>query len=84
MIKINLLPQELRKKMNAMRILSPLVILAAVLFLLATFFFYGDYFRARSVYKSVKKEWVRVNPAMAILNGKVYPNGGGREERDSR
>ncbi|MFA5167623.1 MAG: hypothetical protein WC530_03730 [Candidatus Omnitrophota bacterium] len=86
MIRINLLPQELRKeKMNAMRIpYSSLVILAGVLFLLLTFFFYGDYLRARSTYKSVQKEWARVNPSMAILNGKTDPNGGGRRGHDSR
>ena len=69
MIKINLLPQELRKKKtNAMRIpYGPLVILAGVLFLLMTFFFYGDYLRARSAYKSVQKEWARLNPSMAQL-----------------
>ena len=69
MIKINLLPQELRKeKMNAMRIpYIPLVILAGVLFFLMTFFFYGDYLRARSAYESVRKEWARVNPSMAQL-----------------
>ena len=69
MIKINLLPQELRKKKtNAMRIpYGPLVILAGVLFLLMTFFFYGDYLRARSTYKSVQKEWTRLNPSMAQL-----------------
>ncbi len=69
MIKINLLPQELRKeKTNAMRIpYGPLAILAGVLFLLMTFFFYGDYLRARSAYKSVQKEWARLNPSMAQL-----------------
>lgn len=69
MIKINLLPQELRKeKKNATRIpYVPLVILVGVLFLLLTLFFYGDYLRARSAYKIVQKEWARLNPLMAQL-----------------
>ena len=69
MIKINLLPQELRKgKTNSTRIpYIPLVILAGVLFLLMTFFFYGDYLRARSAYKSVRKEWARLNPSLMQL-----------------
>jgi hypothetical protein len=69
MIKINLLPQELRKeKTNAMRIpYIPLAILAGVLFLLMTFFFYGDYLRARSTYNSVRNEWAKLNPSMAQL-----------------
>lgn len=69
MIRINLLPQELRKRdANATRIpYVPLAILAGVLFLLLTFFFYGDYLKARSTYKSVQKEWAKVNPLMAEL-----------------
>ena len=69
MIKINLLPQELRKrKTNPTRIpYIPLAILAGVLFLLMTFFFYGDYLRARSAHKRVQKEWTRLNPLMAQL-----------------
>lgn len=69
MIKINLLPQELRKgKTNPTRIpYIPLALLAGVLFLLLTFFFYGDYLKARSTYKSVRSEWVRLNPLMAQL-----------------
>ncbi len=69
MIKINLLPQELREgSSTAPRIpYIPLAILAGVLFLLMTFFFYGDYLRARSAYKSVRKEWTRLNPLMAQL-----------------
>ncbi len=69
MIKINLLPQELRKeKTNALRVpYIPLVLLGGVLFLLMTVFFYGDYLRARSAYKSVRAEWERVNPSMAQL-----------------
>jgi len=69
MIKINLLPPELRKeKANAMRIpYIPLAILAGVLFLLMTFFFYGDYLRARSAYARVQKEWSNLNPSMAQL-----------------
>ena len=69
MIKINLLPQELRKrKSSSTRIpYMPLFILAGVLFLLLTFFFYGDYLRARSAYTSVKKEWESLNPSMAQL-----------------
>lgn len=69
MIKVNLLPQELRKgDANAVRIpYIPLAILAGALFLLLTFFFYGDYLRARSTYKSIQKEWQKVNPLMAEL-----------------
>ena len=69
MIKINLLPQELRKgRTNATRIpYIPLAVLAGVLFLLMTFFFYGDYLRARSTYKNVQKEWAKLNPSMAQL-----------------
>ncbi len=69
MIKINLLPAELRKrKKSTTRIpYIPLVILAGVLFLLMTFFFYGDYLKARSAYQSVQKEWTRLNPLMAQL-----------------
>ncbi len=69
MITINLLPQELRKmKKSATSIpYIPLVILAGVLFLLMTFFFYGDYLRARSAHKIVQKEWVRLNPFLAQL-----------------
>ncbi len=69
MIKINLLPQELRKgKATATRIpYIPFALLAGVLFLLMTFFFYGDYLRARSAYKNVQKEWVKLNPSMSQL-----------------
>lgn len=69
MIKINLLPQDLRKgKRNATRIpYIPLVILAGVLFLLMTLFFYGDFLKARSAYKVVQKEWARLNPLMGQL-----------------
>jgi Tfp pilus assembly protein PilO len=69
MIKINLLPQELRKgKVRTTRIpYVPLAILVGVLFLLMTFFFYGDYLRTRSAYNSVRKEWMRLNPSMAEL-----------------
>ncbi len=69
MIKINLLPQELLKgKANAPRIpYIPLALLAGVLFLLLTVFFYGDYLKARSAYESVHKEWVGVSPLMAQL-----------------
>lgn len=69
MIKINLLPLEFRReKTNAIRIpYIPLAILAGVLFLLMTFFFYGDYLKARSAYKNVQKEWTRLNPFMPQL-----------------
>jgi hypothetical protein len=69
MIKINLLPQELRRgKASTVRVpYGPLAILAGVLFLLMTFFFYGDYLRARSAYKSVQKEWTRLNPSLSQL-----------------
>lgn len=69
MIKVNLLPLELRKgDANAVRIpYIPLAILAGALFLLLTFFFYGDYLAARSAYKRIQKEWTKVNPMMAEL-----------------
>ncbi|MFH1208759.1 MAG: hypothetical protein V1673_04295 [Candidatus Omnitrophota bacterium] len=69
MIKINLLPPELLKgKVNATRVpYVPLALLAGVLFLLMTFFFYGDYLKARSAYKNVYTEWARLNPLMAQL-----------------
>ena len=69
MIKINLLPQELRKRKARVTPIPyiPLVVLGGVLFLLMTFFFYGDYLRARSAYKSVRKEWARLNPSMVQL-----------------
>ena len=69
MIRINLLPQEFRKgKAGGVRIpYGPLAILAGVLFLLMTFFFYEDYLRARSAYQSVRKEWARLNPSLAQL-----------------
>lgn len=69
MIKINLLPPELhkRKKTTTRIPYIPLAVLACVLFLLLTLFFYGDYLRARSAYKSVKKEWVRLTPLMSQL-----------------
>ena len=69
MIKVNLLPQELRKKKkSATRIpYTFLAILAGVLFLLLTVFFYGDFLKTRSAYKSVKADWTRLNPLMAQL-----------------
>ncbi len=69
MIKINLLPIELRKanKKSAPLPYLPLVILAGVLFLLLTLFFYVDYLNARGAYAKVHKEWVRLSPLMAQL-----------------
>ena len=69
MIKINLLPQELRiAKKSATRVpYIPFAILGTVLFLLLTLFFYGDYLRARSAYKEVHKEWLQVSPMMGQL-----------------
>jgi len=69
MIKINLLPQELRKKKgSSTRIpFKPLLILGGVLFLLLTFFFYGDYLKAHATYKTIRREWLRLNPLMAQL-----------------
>ncbi|MFA7255579.1 MAG: hypothetical protein WC133_05735 [Candidatus Omnitrophota bacterium] len=69
MIRINLLPQELRKrKKTVVRIpYLPFAILGGVLFLLLTFFFYGDYLRARITYNHVRKEWAKLNPSMAQL-----------------
>jgi hypothetical protein len=69
MITINLLPPELRKKPKRTTYVPyvPLAILAGVLFLLMTFFFYADYLSARSAYKRVRREWVRLNPLMGQL-----------------
>ena len=69
MIKINLLPQELRKKKRTATHIPyiPLAILAAVLFSLLTLFFYGDYLMTRSAHKKVQKEWARLNPLMSQL-----------------
>ena len=69
MIKINLLPQELRKsKKSPTRIpYIPLALLGAVLFLLMTCFFYVDYLKARSAYGRVHQDWVRLNPLMGQL-----------------
>jgi len=69
MIRINLLPQELRKKQSTpsrLR-LMPFVILGGVLFFLMTVFFYIDYLHVRSSYRSVRGEWARLNPLMAQL-----------------
>lgn len=69
MIRINLLPQEFRKTeaRNTRVPYVPLVILAGVLFLLLTFFFYADYLRVCSVQKGVKKEWTKLSPLMGEL-----------------
>lgn len=69
MIKINLLPIELRKSNKKAVSLPylPLVILAGVLFMLLTLFFYVDYLNARGAYAKVRKEWVRLSPLMAQL-----------------
>jgi hypothetical protein len=69
MIKINLLPEDLRKKQKgATRIAyKPFIFLAVVLFLLMTCFFYVDYLKARSAYKRVHQEWIRLNPLMGQL-----------------
>lgn len=69
MIKINLLPQELRKRKTTAPHIPyvPLLILGGVLFLLMTFFFYGDYLRAQSAHKRVQKEFKMLNPSLAQL-----------------
>lgn len=69
MIKINLLPEDLRKKKkSATRVpYVPLAILAGVLFLLMTCFFYVDYLSARSAYHRVRQDWLRLNPLMGQL-----------------
>lgn len=69
MIRINLLPQELRKEtVNAIRVpYIPLAILAGTLFLLMTFFFYGDYLRVRAAYKKAQREWMGLSPSMEQL-----------------
>jgi len=69
MIKINLLPQELRKAKKSVNRIPyvPLAIMGGVLFLLLTLFFYSDYLHARSAYEDVHKEWLRLNPLMGQL-----------------
>ena len=69
MIKINLLPEDLRKsKKSSPRVpYIPLAILAGVLFLLMTCFFYVDYLKARSSYNRVHQDWIRLNPMMGQL-----------------
>lgn len=69
MIKINLLPQELRKNKKAPSRFPyiPLAILGGTLFLLLTFFFYGDYLKGRAAFKKVEKEWTVTNPLMGQL-----------------
>ena len=69
MIKINLLPQELRKKKKSVPRIPYilLVILGAVLFLLLTFFFYCDSLWARSAHKSVSNEWLKMSPSLVQL-----------------
>ena len=69
MIKINLLPQELRKDKKAPSRFPyiPLAILGGTLFLLLTFFFYGDYLKGRASFKKVQKEWMVSNPLMGQL-----------------
>jgi len=69
MIKINLLPEDLRNstKRSTRVPYIPLAILAGVLFLLMTCFFYLDYLKARSAYVRVQRDWVRLNPLMGQL-----------------
>jgi len=69
MIKINLLPLDLRKsKKSATRVpYILLAILMGVLFLLMTCFFYADYLSARTAYKRVRQDWIRLNPLMGQL-----------------
>lgn len=69
MIKINLLPLPLRRVKSKTPPVpyKPLGILAGVLFLLLTLFFYFDYLRARSTYATVSKEWKRLSPLMGQL-----------------
>ncbi len=69
MIKINLLPRELPQgtKTSSRFPYIPLAILAGTLFLLLTFFFYGDYLKGRAAYKRVQKEWMPLSPRMGQL-----------------
>jgi signal recognition particle subunit SEC65 len=69
MIKINLLPQELRKGKKAPSRFPyiPLAILGGTLFLLLTFFFYCDFLKGRSAYRIVQKEWAVLSPLMGQL-----------------
>ncbi len=69
MIKINLLPLQLRKsKPSPTRIpYIPLAILAGGLFFIMTLFFYTDFLRARAAYARVHKDWMRMNPLMGQL-----------------
>lgn len=69
MIRINLLPIELRqahKKASPIPYL-PLIVLAGGLFLLLTLFFYVDYLNTRASYVKVRQEWVRLSPLMSQL-----------------
>lgn len=69
MIKINLLPAELRKahKKQTPVPYLPLIFLAIALFSLLTLFFYIDYLGTRVAYGKVRKEWDRISPLMAQL-----------------
>lgn len=69
MIKINLLPLQLRKVKGKTPPVQYIVlgILASILFFLLTLFFYGGYLKARSAYGVVYAEWKRLSPLMANL-----------------
>lgn len=69
MIRINLLPVELRnanKKTSPIPYL-PLIALAGGLFALLTLFFYIDFLASSYTHGNVKREWLRLNPLMAQL-----------------
>lgn len=69
MIKINLLPLQLRKsKASTTRIpYIPFAVLGGGLFVILTLFFYTDFLKARSSYQKVHAEWIRVSPVMGQL-----------------
>jgi len=69
MIKINLLPIQLRKPKTKVTMMPymAIVVLAAVLLLLLTLFFFVDYLKVKKSYELVYREWQQVSPQMARL-----------------
>ncbi len=69
MIKINLLPTELRmrKKIRLNIPYIPLIVLGVVLFLAITVILYIDFLATKSQYQKVQAEWQRLSPQMGQL-----------------
>lgn len=69
MIKINLLPPQLRKQKTQTPRLPyiPVALLGAGLFFILTFFFYADFIRARSSYERLRQDWLRIGPTLSQL-----------------